>query len=85
MPNYRRWRLRGGTYFFTICLSDRTSSLLVDQIDLLRTAYLSAQIAAPFQADAMVILPDHIHAVWTLPPGDANYSKRIAHFKSTFS
>jgi len=85
MPNYRRWRLRGGTYFFTICLADRRSSLLTDHVALLREAYLSAQIAAPFTSDAMVVLPDHIHAVWTLPPGDADYSRRIGHLKSAFS
>ncbi|MGX9355238.1 REP-associated tyrosine transposase [Roseobacteraceae bacterium S113] len=85
MPSYRRFRVPGGTYFLTLCLADRTSSLLIDEIDVLREAYLAAQISAPFTCDAMVVLPDHLHALWTMPQGDCNYSRRVASLKTEFT
>lgn len=85
MPNYIRSRQCGGTYFFTACLAKRGSQLLVAQLNALRFAVAKAKLRRPFEIDAMVILPDHIHAVWTLPPGDSDYSTRWAAIKSDFS
>ncbi len=76
MVHYRRNRLAGGTYFFTVTLLDRRSSTLVDHIDDLRTAFRCARRALPFALDAIVVLPDHLHAVFTLPPRDSDFSGR---------
>lgn len=85
MKNYRRNRQAGATYFFTLCLDDRRSSLLIDYIDELRKAYQKTQSKLPFTTEAMVILPDHIHALWTMPNHDDDYPTRIRLFKSHFS
>jgi putative transposase len=85
MPQYRRWRQAGGTYFFTVTLHDRRQRLLVDHVDLLRAAVAAVQQGHPFDIDASVILPDHLHMVWTLPPGDADFSTRWRLIKSRFA
>ncbi len=85
MPNYRRAFVPGGCYFFTVNLLDRNSRLLVEHIDSLRDAVRDTRRRFPFGIDAMVILPDHIHAVWTLPEGDADFSVRWRWIKIRFS
>ncbi len=85
MSRYRRARIEGGTYFFTVTLADRSSRLLVDHIDRLRDAYASANTLYPFETVAICILPDHMHAVWTLPENDANFPLRWSLIKSKFS
>lgn len=85
MSNYRRNTQMGATYFFTVCLNDRNSQLLIDYIGELRHAYRKTQQKMPFYADAMVILPDHFHALWTLPSNDSDYANRIRLFKSYFT
>jgi REP-associated tyrosine transposase len=85
MPRYRRLYVPGGTYFFTVALADRQGTALVDEIDLLRSTYASVTREYPVFCDAMVVLPDHIHAVWTLPAGDADFSVRWKKIKSVFS
>jgi putative transposase len=84
MPNYRRAFIPGGCWFFTVTLRDRRSTLLADRIDELRTATRQTLARHPFHIDAFVVLPDHIHAVWTLPPGDADFSKRWRLIKAHF-
>lgn len=73
---YRRNYQPGGTYFFTVNLQDRKESLLVEHIDLLRGAVRWVKMHKPFYIDAWVVLPDHMHAVLTLPEGDSDYSGR---------
>jgi putative transposase len=85
MSRYRRARIPGGTFFFTLTLADRSSDLLVRHIDLLRSAYAFVQQRYPFETIAVCILPDHVHALWTLPDGDADYSKRWSLIKGRFS
>src|SRR5467141_1669945 len=85
MPNYRRAFVDGGCWFFTANLLDRRSALLIDEIDALREAMRRTQAHYPFHIDAMVVLPDHIHAMWTLPPGDADFSTRWRLIKSHFA
>jgi putative transposase len=85
MPDYRRYHLSGGCYFFTVNLAERRKTLLVDAVDLLRRVVRTVRSRHPFQIDAMVILPDHIHAVWTLPPNDSDFSTRWALIKAGFS
>jgi len=84
MPNYRRAFVPGGSWFFTVNLLDRRSSLLTDQIDALRDATQWARQRYPFHIDAFVVLPDHMHAVWTLPPDDADFSTRWRMIKTRF-
>ena len=85
MPDCRRHRVPGGTYFVTVNLRDRDGSLLVDNIDLLRTAVRRVRTLMPFHIDAWVVLPDHMHALWTLPPGDADFPRRWQAIKMAFS
>lgn len=85
MVLYRRNRVEGGTYFFTVTLRDRSAGLLVEHIDFLRLAYRAVQQDHPFETVAIVILPEHIHAIWTLPEGDADYSGRWRSIKAKFS
>jgi putative transposase len=85
MPNYRRARVPGATYFFTVALAERGGRLLVENIALLRDALRATRCDHPFRIDAMVVLPDHLHAVWTLPPGDAGFPTRWRLIKSRFS
>jgi putative transposase len=85
MVLYRRNRIEGGTYFFTVTLKNRTSTLLVDHVDSLFRAIRAAKRVRPFRIDALVILPEHLHAIWTLPPGDHDYSGRWQGIKARFS
>jgi len=85
MSRYRRLYIPGGTYFFTVTLADRSATTLVDEIDLLRSVYAATVKEHPVTCDAMVVLPDHIHAVWTLPKGDADFSVRWKKIKGRFS
>ena len=70
MTNYRRYRLDGGTYFFTVNLAERQRNLLTERIDSLRDAFRVVKNAHPFVIDAVVVLPEHLHTIWTLPQGD---------------
>jgi len=85
MSRYRRCLIPGATYFFTITLSDRSSSLLVDEIDRFRTAYRQVVSRLPVETIAICVMPDHVHAIWTLPIDDADYSKRWNLIKGAFS
>src|SRR5580704_6884082 len=85
MPNYRRAFVPGGCWFFTANLLDRRSRLLTEQIDSLRDAIAQTRRRHPFHIDAFVVLPDHIHAIWTLPPGDTDFPLRWRLIKSAFA
>jgi putative transposase len=85
MSNYRRNRVPGGTYFFTVNLLDRKSDLLVRKMELFREVVKKVRHDKPFHIDAWVVLPDHLHCVWTLPPGDADYASRWKNIKTAFS
>jgi putative transposase len=86
MPNYRRATAAGSSYFFTVNLLERhNNNLLVREIDLLRKTVKRVKELHPFHIDAWVVLPEHMHAVWTLPPDDSNYSQRWRLIRSLFS
>ena len=85
MPNYRRALVPGGCWFFTLTLLQRRQTLLVEHIDVLRSAMSETRRTYPFEIDAIVVLPDHIHAVLTLPDGDADFSTRWRLVKSRFA
>ena len=82
---YRRADIAGGTYFFTVNLADRRRALLVDHADLLRTVIRKVKEKHPFDIDAMVVLPDHLHMLWILPKGDADFPTRMMLIKASFS
>ena len=85
MPNYHRNRVPGGSYFFTVNLLDRRERLLVEHIDAFRESVRKVRAQRPFHIDAWVVLPDHTHCVWTLPPGDGDYSSRWKAIKIAFA
>jgi putative transposase len=85
MVRYRRNFVPGGTYFFTVTLADRTSSALVHHISALRTAFRIARHERPFTIEAIVVLPDHLHAIWTLPLDDSDFSGRWRRIKAHFT
>ena len=85
MPNYRRNRVEGGSYFFSVNLRDRRSDLLVANIDALRDAVRTTRALHPFHIDAWVVLPDHMHCLWTLPPRDSEFPVRWQMIKARFS
>jgi putative transposase len=85
MPNYRRTKIAGGTFFFTVTLADRSSDLLIRHIERLRRVYHSIQESHPFETIAICILPDHLHAIWSLPRNDADFAVRWNLIKSGFS
>jgi len=69
MVQYRRNRVEGGTYFFTVTLADRRSRVLAEHCDTLRKVVGRVREARPFTIMAMVVLPEHLHAIWTLSKG----------------
>ena len=85
MTDYRRLRIPGGTYAFTLCLEARGSSLLTDRIDLLRASWASAFRDYPATVHAVVILPDHLHVVLTEAEGSVHFSERWQRMKGRFS
>jgi putative transposase len=85
MVRYRRNFVPGGTFFFTLTLDDRRSSVLVDHVTLLRAAFRKTRSERPFSIDAIVILPEHLHVILTLPPDDPDFSNRLRRIKGRFT
>jgi putative transposase len=86
MPNYRRTFVPGGTWFFTVNLLEwHNNDLLIREIDLLRHSVRRVRQKYPFNINAWVVLPEHMHCIWTLPPGDSDFSLRWRLIKSAFS
>ena len=85
MPNYRRAFVPGGCWFFTVNLLERSQTLLIDHVDELRGAFDRTKVKYPFEIDAIVILPDHMHAIWSLPPDDADFSTRWRLIRTQFA
>ena len=85
MTNYIRRIVPGGTYYFSVCLADPDSSLLVDDVDLLRHAVRLCQQQRPFVINSAVVLPAQIQMIWTMPAHDADFSARWRQIKATFS
>jgi putative transposase len=85
MPRYRRLFVPGGTYFFTVNLLDRSDDLLTREIGKLRSAWAYAAKRHPFDTVASVILPDHLHCIWRLPPDDKDFPIRWRLIKTEFS
>jgi putative transposase len=85
VTEYRRNFVKGGSYFFTVALADRSQCLLVTETAALREAFRNVKSVYPFSLDAIVVLPEHLHCIWTLPEGDADYPQRWRRIKATFS
>jgi len=85
MTHYRDNRVPGGTFFFTVRLLERGSTLLTDHFSAFGEAMRQARIRKPFHVDAWVVLPDHAHAIWTLPPDDHDCASRWRAVKIAFS
>lgn len=83
--HYRRSRISGGTFFFTVNLADRNNRLLTEHVGVLRETCRKVRQRHPFGIVAMVVLPEHLHAIWTLPPGDRDYPLRWSLIKAGFS
>lgn len=86
MSDYRRWYVPGGMYCFTV-VTYRRRALLTEPLArrCLRRAFQVVQATRPFEIPAIVLLPDHLHALWTLPRGDADYSTRWRRIKEEFT
>src|SRR5207249_9380403 len=86
MSDYRRAYVPGGTFFLTLVMYNRLS-LLADSrnISQLRRALVTVRQEHPFEVIAAVVLPDHLHFLWTLPPSDPNFSKRVGRLKVLFT
>lgn len=83
---YRRSFVEGGSFFFTLVTEKRRPLFsTVEAVDVLRDAFYSVRSWHPFVMDAMVVLPDHLHCIWTLPPGDADFSTRWRLIKTWFT
>jgi putative transposase len=85
MTNYRRNFVAGASFFFTVNLADRRQRLLIERIDLLRAAFKRVRRRHPFTIEAIVVLPEHLHTIWTLPEGDADFALRWRQIKSAFA
>lgn len=82
MSDYRRSYVAGGTFFFTLVTASRSTWLCDDDArETLRQAIVDCRAVRPFEIDAAVLLPDHLHMIWTLPRGDTDYSSRWAAIK----
>ncbi|MBU3915450.1 transposase [bacterium] len=81
---YRRLYVPGGMYFFTL-VTEKRRPLLVENIDILRDAFRRAMKNHPFSIEAIVVLPDHLHTIWKLPPDDSDFSMRWLAIKKHFS
>ena len=83
---YRRAFVPGGTWFFTVVTEQRRPVLASPEaVDVLREAFRTVRNKRPFHVDAVVVLPDHLHCIWTLPPGDADFATRWRLIKTWFT
>ena len=86
MSEYRRAYIPGGTFFFTAVTYNRTPLFSQPKnVTLLRQAVATVKSQMPFKFLGAVILPDHFHFIWSLPPNDTNYSKRLGQIKILFT
>lgn len=85
MSVYIRPHWPGARVFFTVCLAEQGATLLVDEIDRLREAFRETLRERPFAIETMVVMPDHLHCIWKLPEGDADFSTRWGAIKARFT
>ena len=85
MSAYIRPKIPGASVFFTVNLADRSARTLVEHVEVLREVVRVTRAERPFRVDAWVVLPDHMHCVWTLPEGDSDFSTRWSVIKARFT
>jgi putative transposase len=86
MPDYRRWLVPGATYFFTVVTYQRRPIFHSEAaVRVLGAVMREVRVDFPFRTVAMVVLPDHLHCVWSLPRGDPDFSTRWKKIKGTFT
>ncbi len=86
MAQYKRAYIPGATWFFTVNLAVRQNNpVLTENIESLRSAFSSVNTRRPFNIEAIVILPEHLHCIWTLPSRDSDFSTRWSLIKGRFS
>ena len=86
MSNYRRLLMKGGTYFFTVVTYNRRPLLCEEYaLNRLKAAFGYVKKSHPYQMEALVVLPDHLHCIWRLPEDDADFATRWNRFKRYFS
>ena len=86
MPEYRRLYQNGGTWFFTVVTFNRVEVFRNDDlVALLNDCFQLVMHSYPFTIEAMAVLPDHLHTIWTLPDGDSDFSIRWNLVKGNFS
>ena len=86
MPNYRRWFVAGGTFFFTVVVDGRQTLFNEPgSVALLGEVIRNCLSRWPATVNAIVLLPDHLHTIWSLPAGDAEYAKRWGWIKKEFT
>jgi len=86
MPEYRRVRIPGGTFFFTVVTFKRKPILTTELVrSVLKEVWHEIKERYPFDLDALCLLPDHLHCMWTLPENDSDYSMRWQAIKGLFS
>ena len=84
MTDYRRAHVAGATWFFTVNLAERRENrMLLDHVDLLRRVFRDVRDRHPFAIDAMVVLPEHLQCIWTLPGGDSDFHAHVRRGPST--
>ena len=85
MRNYQANRVPGRSFFFTVRLADPHSTLLTEHVSAFGEALRQVRAKLPFHIDAWVVLHDHAHTIWTLPPGDHDCAARWRAVKIAFS
>lgn len=86
MSDYRRYFVAGGSFFFTVVTCRRRAIFGCEEARaLLRACFDAERMRRAFRIDAIVLLPDHLHAIWSLPEGDADYAERWTKIKGAFS
>jgi putative transposase len=86
IPNYRRWLNPGSTSFFTVVTHERRAIFQdPEAIRIFGQVLRDVRQVAWFRTIAIVVLPDHLHCIWTLPPKDDDFSTRWKLIKSKFT
>jgi putative transposase len=83
---YRRAFIPGGSFFFTLVTQGRRPIFTFNEtVAVLRNAFKTVRASRPFEIDAIVIMPEHLYCIWTLPPNDANFATRWRLIKTWFT
>ncbi len=86
MSNYRRVKIEGAWYFFTVVTYHRRNFLTDDFVrPILKETFQQIKTDRPFEMPAFCLMPNHLHCIWQMPQGDCDYSARWSLIKRIFS